>query len=86
MTASPRGEANAVHPCPRNPDHVRWLVENYSRPDDIVLDPFSGSGTTLWAARELGRKAVGIEIDERWCRQTVDRLRQELLPFGGGAA
>lgn len=68
-----------THPCPRNPDHVLWLVENFTRPSDLVVDPFNGSGTTTWACRELGRRAIGIEIDERWCAQAVDRLRQDVL-------
>lgn len=73
-----------THPCPRNPDHMVWLIENFTRPGDLVVDPFCGSGVILWACREMGRRAVGIEIEERWCAQTVDRLSQGVLFAPGG--
>lgn len=71
------------HPCPRNRVHMLWLVENLTRSSDLVLDPFCGSGTIPWAARELGRETIGIEVDPRWCSEAAERLSQrQLFPPG----
>jgi len=53
-----------------------WFIELFTQPEDVVLDPFIGSGTTAVAAKRLGRKFVGIDIDERYCYMTEERLRQ----------
>jgi site-specific DNA-methyltransferase (adenine-specific) len=52
-----------------------WFVKLFTQPGDIVLDPFIGSGTTAVAALELGRKFVGIEINEEYCRLAVERTK-----------
>lgn len=69
------------HPCPKPVKWARWLINKCSLAGDVVLDPFMGSGTTLRAAKDLGRKAIGIEIEERYCEIAANRLRQGVLAF-----
>jgi len=69
------------HPCPKPIEWMTWLVRKVSRDGETILDPFMGSGTTLLAAKNLYRKAIGIEIEERYCEIAANRLAQEVLNF-----
>lgn len=72
---------DSVHPCPKNLQVMRWIVQRASRPGETICDPFCGRGTTLRAAKDLGRKAIGIDSDERYCERAVEYLSQEVLQF-----
>ena len=69
------------HPCEKPLKMLQDIVVSCSRADAVVLDPFMGSGTTLVAAKQLGRRAIGIEIEEKYCEIAVARLSQEVLEF-----
>ena len=57
---------------------MRWVMQVVPR-GSLVLDPFMGSGTTLFAAKDLGCKAIGIDVDERYCEIAALRCSQEVL-------
>jgi site-specific DNA-methyltransferase (adenine-specific) len=73
-------ETNNKHPAPFPVGLPLRAIE--TTPARTILDPYCGSGTTLLAAKMAGRRAIGIELEERYCRMAVERLRQSVLPLG----
>ncbi|HEV3041894.1 MAG TPA: site-specific DNA-methyltransferase [Candidatus Angelobacter sp.] len=62
------------HPNEKPESLVEQFIQVHTRPGDLILDPFMGSGTTLLVARRLGRRAIGIELEEQYCRTAVERI------------
>lgn len=77
-----KGKEPRWHPTQKPLDVIAWALRQ--APDDVatVIDPWMGSGTSLRAAKDAGKRAVGIELDERHCETAAERLSQEVLLFG----
>ena len=71
------------HPTPKPVGLMEQLIDRC--PPGVIADPFAGSGSTLIAARNLGRKSIGVECEERYCELIAHRLDQGAFDFGGAA-
>lgn len=80
VKASEQGERR-VHPTQKPVAVMRWIIDWYTKPGDLIVDPYAGSGSTLRAAKDLGRPAIGIEYETAYCRRIVERLAQDVLPL-----
>jgi site-specific DNA-methyltransferase (adenine-specific) len=72
----------ASHPC-QGPESLYKQLIAPLPPSNIILDPYAGSGTTLRAAKDLERRAIGIEMNEKYCELIAQRLAQDVLPLNG---
>lgn len=82
---TPNRRNEGLHPVEKPIAALTPLIDALTPIGGLVVDPFMGSGTTLRAAKDMGRRAIGVEIEERYCRVAADRMRQEVLDFGGAA-
>jgi adenine-specific DNA-methyltransferase len=72
-------EPNAFHPNQKPVSALHPLIAAYAPVNGIVLDPFMGSGSSLRAAKDFGHAAIGIEIEEHYCRCAANRMAQGVL-------
>jgi DNA modification methylase len=75
-----RRSGNANHPTEKPLGLLSQIISNTRAA--LICDPFAGSGTTLVAAKALGRHALGVEVDEKYCEVIANRLAQGVLDFG----
>jgi site-specific DNA-methyltransferase (adenine-specific) len=80
---SERGRS--LHPTQKPVELMTWVVDRYTKPGDLILDPYMGSGPVAKACHDLGRRYIGIEIEERYCEIAAKRLSQGVLDFGESA-
>ena len=71
------------HPCEKPEPLLAHIIRTTTRPGDTIIDPFAGSGSALRVARQLGRKAIGIEMDPKWCEHATRRLGQASFDLEG---
>lgn len=69
------------HPCPKPEKWATWLIERATKPGDLVIDPFMGSGTTLRAAKDLNRRAIGIDLSPKYCEIAKRRMSQGVFDW-----
>jgi DNA modification methylase len=76
-----RGNEKKDHPCPKPENVMRKVLTRFTLPNEIIVDPCGGSGTTAKAAKETGRRCILIEQSEKYCEIAVKRLAQGVLDF-----
>lgn len=74
------------HPAELPLGVARWLYDPMATAETVVLDPFMGSGSLLLPAVHAGRRAIGIELEERYCEVAAKRFSQREFPFAEGNA
>lgn len=82
-----KGQEQRWHPTQKPLDLLKWCIAQADKHGEnkTILDPFMGSGTTLRAAKDLDRKAIGIELEEKYCEIAAKRLAQEVFSFNEAA-
>jgi DNA modification methylase len=70
-----------LHPTQKPVKLMMWIVERFTKPGDLVVDPYMGSGPIAKACQLLGRRYTGVELDERYCNAAISRLQQSVMVF-----
>ena len=81
MNGDLNGKCLESHPALFPQQLVRDHILSWTNPGDLVIDPMAGNGTTLRAAADLGRRAIGVEINPGYCDLIRRRLAQTVLPL-----
>lgn len=71
-----------VHPTQKPVALMRWILERWTEPGDLIFDPYMGSGPIAQACHEMQRRYIGVEIVEDYCQVAVQRLAQGVLVYG----
>ena len=78
--ATPESHKNG-HPCPKPLEWAMWLISRATKENDLILDPFIGSGTTAVACKRLKRNYIGIELSKEYCEIARQRIRGQAEPL-----
>jgi len=78
LSATSPDKEKRVHPTQKPVAVMKWILERYSEPGDLILDPFLGSGPVAIACEQMGRKWVGVEREEQYCEVAAARLSQPM--------
>ncbi len=84
VRASENGR-RSLHPTQKPVVLGEWILGRWTQPGDLVVEPYLGAGFICVAAKKMGRRAIGIEMEERYCEVVADRLSQRVLNFGSVA-
>lgn len=68
-----------LHPTQKPVALMRWILERWTKPGDLILDPYMGSGPIAAAAYQLGRRYIGVELVPEYCQAAINRLAQPVL-------
>jgi len=79
VKASMNRDVYIDHPSQKPIKLMTAIIHKFSNPNDLICDPFAGTGTTLVAAKNLGRRYIGIELEEKYCEIARQRLAQQVL-------
>jgi site-specific DNA-methyltransferase (adenine-specific) len=77
LMVHPKPDLTSLHPCAKSVEEMRFFVHHLTQPGEVILDSFCGSGTTLVASQQLGRRWIGCDLSEFYCQVAMNRLVAE---------